>query len=141
MEMGIRMELYIGGYAQGKLKFVLETRNKSRFIVIDGQSGDALGEDFSGEATAKEQQIIWNHFHLWVREGMKKGMEIEKEAEAFLSKHPDCIIISEEVGNGIVPLDAFEREYRERLGRLLIRLAARAERVERILCGLGQRLK
>ncbi|MBP6421033.1 MAG: bifunctional adenosylcobinamide kinase/adenosylcobinamide-phosphate guanylyltransferase, partial [Agathobacter sp.] len=42
---------------------------------------------------------------------------------------------------GIVPLDSFEREYRERLGRLLCEIAAKAERVERIVCGIGQRIK
>ena len=41
----------------------------------------------------------------------------------------------------IVPLDSFEREYRERLGRLLCEIAAKAERVERIVCGIGQRIK
>ena len=43
---------------------------------------------------------------------------------AYLEKHPDTVIICEEVGNGIVPLDSFEREYRERLGRLLCEIAA-----------------
>ena len=50
-------------------------------------------------------------------------------------------IICDEVGNGIVPMDAFEREYRERLGRFLIEVAKRADRVERIMCGIGQRIK
>lgn len=56
-------------------------------------------------------------------------------------KHPDTVIICDEVGSGIVPLDSFEREYRERLGRLLCEIAAKAERVERIVCGIGQRIK
>lgn len=38
-------------------------------------------------------------------------------------------------------MDAFEREYRERLGRFLIEVAKRADRVERIMCGIGQRIK
>lgn len=33
---------------------------------------------------------------------------------AFLQKEPDCILISDEIGNGIVPIDAFERQYREK---------------------------
>jgi adenosyl cobinamide kinase/adenosyl cobinamide phosphate guanylyltransferase len=38
-------------------------------------------------------------------------------------------------------MDAFEREYRERLGRILITIAAKADRVERVICGIGQRIK
>ena len=50
--------------------------------------------------------------------------------------------ISESTGvNGIVPMDALERDYRERTGRLQIRIAEKAERVERIVCGISQRLK
>ena len=34
-----------------------------------------------------------------------------------------------------------EREYRERVGRLLITLAKEAKTVERIVCGIGQKIK
>ena len=71
----------------------------------------------------------------------KKSPSPEAESMAYLEKHPDTVIICDEVGSGIVPLDSFEREYRERLGRLLCEIAAKAERVERIVCGIGQRIK
>ena len=54
---------------------------------------------------------------------------------------PDCIIISDEIGNGIVPMEHEEREYRELTGRLLCELANKADRVERIVCGIGERIK
>lgn len=56
-------------------------------------------------------------------------------------RNTDWIIISDEIGNGVVPMDTFERKYREETGRLLIKLAEEAEEVERILCGIGQRIK
>ena len=34
-----------------------------------------------------------------------------------------------------------EREYRERVRRLLIELAKEADVVERVMCGIGQRIK
>ena len=58
-----------------------------------------------------------------------------------MEKEPDCIIISDEVGNGIVPADAFEREYRERTGRILVELAGRADEVVRVVCGISQKIK
>ena len=36
---------------------------------------------------------------------------------SFAEKNKDTIVIADEIGNGIVPLDAFEREYREQTGR------------------------
>ncbi len=110
------MELYIGGYAQGKLEYVRRQH-------------------------PEEDVRIKNGFHLWVRELMEEGKDPEAETQRFLKEHPDAIIISDEIGNGIVPTDAFERDYRERLGRILIRIAAEAERVERVICGIGQRIK
>ena len=43
---------------------------------------------------------------------------------------------ADEIGNGIVPLDAFEREYREQTGRAEILLAKKADEVVRVICCL-----
>ena len=110
------MELYIGGYKQEKYKYVIKNRNIC-------------------------QERIWNHFHQWFREALKDGRDAEKEAWVYLREHPDCVVISDEVGNGIVPMDDFEREYRARLGRMLVEIAAKADHVERVICGIGQRIK
>ena len=124
------MELYIGGYAQGKLDYVLQQHPKQQFVMMDG-----------AQMTAEGVPVLFNHFHLWVKELVWQGEDAEGITAAFVEAHPDCIIISDEVGCGIVPMEQKEREYRERLGRILTGFARRAERVERILCGMGQRLK
>ena len=62
-------------------------------------------------------------------------------AEMRRENCPNCVIISDEIGNGIVPVDAFERTYRERTGRILVQLAGQAEEVERVICGVGQKIK
>ena len=59
----------------------------------------------------------------------------------FIKNVPDSIVISDEIGNGIVPLDNFEREYRERTGRILVKLAEQADEVVRVICGIGQKIK
>lgn len=117
------MELYIGGTAQGKKAYVTQV----------------CGID---------ETRIWDAFAEWFREKLKQekqcsgaGVLPEEECLTYLDEHPDTVLICEEVGNGIVPLEPFEREYRERLGRLLCEIAARAERVERVVCGIGQRIK
>jgi adenosyl cobinamide kinase/adenosyl cobinamide phosphate guanylyltransferase len=78
-----------------------------------------------------------------MRERMQQNGNPEEEIIDFLNQNRECsiIIISDEIGNGIVPTDAFEREYRERTGRILVELASRADEVVRILCGIEQRIK
>jgi len=63
------------------------------------------------------------------------------EIEKYVEKHRDIVIISDEIGNGIVPVDVLEREYRERTGRILVRLAFGADEVVRVICGIGQKIK
>ena len=50
-------------------------------------------------------------------------------------------VTASEVGGGIVPLDPNEREARERAGRLACLLAARADTVVRVFCGIPRLLK
>lgn len=51
------------------------------------------------------------------------------------------VIITDEVGNGIVPLEKAEREYRDIVGSIQIKLAEKAEGVYRVICQLSQRIK
>lgn len=50
-------------------------------------------------------------------------------------------MISREIGCGVVPMEAFERQWRERHGTFLQQLARKAERVTRVFCGLTEELK
>ena len=51
------------------------------------------------------------------------------------------IVIATEVGGGVVPVQAEQRRAREAAGRLACLLAARADTVVRVCCGLPQLLK
>lgn len=51
------------------------------------------------------------------------------------------ILIATEVGGGVVPMDANERADREAAGRLACLLAARADRVVQMFCGIPTVLK
>lgn len=127
------MKLVIGGYAQGKLQYVLYKYNISTMMVCDAR----LPRNVSMQSSV----FVINHFHRWVKERLLAGGNPEEEIFRFVDKYPDCVIISDEIGNGIVPTDAFERTYREQTGRILVTLAARAEGVERVICGIGQKIK
>ena len=51
------------------------------------------------------------------------------------------VVLQTELGGGLVPLDPAEREKREAAGRLSCLLAARADTVIRVCCGLPQLMK
>ena len=126
------MELYIGGTGQGKLHYVQNKKNLDYGAVADG-------------AVCDEQQLlqaaIINQFHLYLRRLLQEHGDVEACLRSLLAENASAVLIMDEVGCGIVPLDAFERQYREVVGRVGCRLAQEASHVERIVCGLGQVLK
>lgn len=132
------MKLVIGGRAQGKLNYVLQHMTDENYQIYDGVFPDE-GELFN--LNKKNEWLIVNHFHNWVNKELKENRNPEEELEAFLKKGVRFVIISDEIGNGIVPVDAFERDYRDRTGRMLITLASQADEVVRVLCGIGQKIK
>lgn len=127
------MKLVIGGYAQGKLQYVLQKYQLEENVVWDATLPD--------EKEMQTGTAVINHLHQWVRSRLLDGGCPEKEVQSFVNRCGDCIIICDEIGNGIVPMEAFERKYRERTGRMLIQLAREAEEVERVICGIGQKIK
>ena len=153
------MELYIGGFAQGKLEYVQNKKAEeatSIAMVIDCAQSDYQKTLQSIDNKIKNENadvnnianvndiVIINHLHLWVKDLLREGMEeseVQSTILSWVATHPNTILICDELGNGIVPLEKMERIWREQTGRLMIELAGQAERVERILCGLGQRLK
>ena len=88
-----------------------------------------------GQAAALER------LHLLVRRALLAGLDPAVLILRLVEENPDIVLICDEIGCGIVPMDAFERRWREETGRLCCRLAARAERVERVCCGLAQTIK
>ena len=53
----------------------------------------------------------------------------------------DKILIMTDVSQGIVPMEPELRAFREMNGRLMLRLAAEADEVHRVFCGIGKRVK
>ncbi len=84
---------------------------------------------------------LFPQFHEWVKDCMKAERNIEEELREKLGQDPDQIIVCNELGCGVVPMDAFERAWRERTGRLACELAKQAEAVYHVTCGIGTRIK
>ncbi len=121
-----------GGCFQGKQQWVLQNCQVQPFRVADGAvcSMEAI-----------KSVGVLDHFHLLVRRWMQAGKIPADETEKILSDNPDIVIITDEIGSGIVPLDVEEREWREVHGRICCQLAGRADAVFRITAGIGQKIK
>lgn len=108
-------------------------------ILLTG--GAYQGKTDYAKKYVQEGYEVINHYHQKVREQLQAGLDPMQEAEALLRQKDRLLIISDEVGCGLVPMDAFEREWREAAGRVNCYLAKNAEQVIRIICGIGTRIK
>ena len=61
--------------------------------------------------------------------------------ERLLKERPHVVILCNEVGSGVVPMDRDDRAWRERVGRTCCTLAERADCVIRMYCGIPSILK
>lgn len=126
------MKLILGGFAQGRLAYAIE-----HFGLTEEDVWDAAKEPLS---FWKGQKII-SHAEELVTGWLREGKNPCEEAEKLMPQWQDVILISQEVGCGLVPITAEQRAWREAVGRFNIFLAGQAETVDRVCCGLGMRIK
>ena len=99
----------------------------------------AFGQDFSAFARKLDENArVLANAEALIRDMLLRGCGMEA-IMAELRGYD--IVASAEVGSGIVPLDAFEREWREAVGRACSALALEAESVIRLVCGIPVVLK
>ena len=124
------MKLVTGGAYQGKLCYASE-----RYGIEEWADGRSCG--FEEIFTCRGI----HHFHEYVRRALKEERDIAALAEELAEKNSEIVILSNELGYGVVPVEAFDRQYRETHGRLCCRLAAEADEVIRVICGIGTVIK
>lgn len=82
---------------------------------------------------------------MWLTNHLLAEVDLDQVQAKLLGALKDCaaqiVIVSNEVGHGIVPDNALSRRFREAQGRLNIALAAQADRVVQVTAGLPLVLK
>lgn len=131
------MVLITGGAYQGKTDFAKEIlREKYGSIQEDKiADGTVADQEQMGEA------LLITNVHLWVAGLLKEECDPCREAERLIQKNPDVVLVVNELGCGVVPVDAFDRNWREVTGRVCCLLAEKAEAVYRVICGIGTRIR
>lgn len=131
------MRLVIGGKAQGKLDYV-----KAEYSIPDEKI--CRGSECSDMELADAECIYGLEDFIW-NKLEKYGDEDFDAGSGFMNLIPelrdDAIVICAETGLGVVPVERKERIYRDAVGRICCGLAKRAESVERIYCGIAQKIK
>ena len=103
--------------------------------------------DNSADLMIRRMQVCGVPAALVSMEGLVNKLNI---AESILNpilqaeleeKNPDVVILSNELGYGVVPVDQFDRAYREKTGRVCCKVAQAAQEVHRVVCGLGTVIK
>ena len=135
-------ELVIGGMAQGKREYCLQ-KYPEAIVLTNMEKAFDEGGKYLGHVVT-EQTVIWDRYHETVKEWISKGLEPEEiwtRTFFWMKAHHKWVIISDEIGNGIVPMESGQRHWREETGRLLCRIAKEADCVERVCCGLPIKIK
>jgi adenosylcobinamide kinase/adenosylcobinamide-phosphate guanylyltransferase len=92
-----------------------------------------------------ELPLLLDCLTLWLSNRMLADADVEREFtefEAALDRRGGLtVLVSNEVGSGIVPENALARRFRDLQGRLNQRLAARADRVVLLVAGLPLAVK
>ena len=93
------MEMIIGGAFQGKSDYA-----KEKHPEICWKNGGELEED----QLMKAEGVL--DFQEFIRKELKAGHDAAGLAEKLAEGNPDIVVVSQEVGYGVVPMDAFDRK-------------------------------
>ena len=121
------MMLVVGGAHSGKRTFV---REKLGFAADDFVDAAQLAEGgvpaaFAGRVAYRAEELV-------------RALDADRALERLIGF--DAVILPL-VGSGVVPMRAEDAQWRERAGRLGCALAARADVVVRMTCGIPQVIK
>ena len=117
------MILVIGGAGQGKLAAALRNTGYTEADVTTTPGAD---------------RPVLNGMADAVRAALAAG-EAQEQTVSKLLQH--AVVICDEVGCGVVPMERFEREWRENVGRICCTLAGKSDVVVRVFCGIPMVLK
>ena len=126
------MKLVVGGAYQGKVQFVCDTFGLTKEEMIDGATCEY--------EAIKEAKAIYN-LQLYIKRLLMDGKEDKEFLISQIKKNPNIIVICNEMGSGLVPVEAFDRKYREMVGRVQCELAKNSKEVYRVYCGIGVKIK
>lgn len=166
-----KLTLVLGGARSGKSSFALrlgQGKKKKAFIAtlnpLDGEmrsrvtkhkkerdkSWKTFEEEIKIPALIIElkpayELILLDCLTLWLSNLMQRGLDVQKESEKLLGalkkNGAEVVIVSNEVGMGIVPESALGRAFRDNAGRLNQAIAQASDTVWLVSAGIPLKIK
>ena len=126
------MKFITGGAYQGKRNFAINHLNIDKKDIYDCDIYDIN--------KIINSKCIYN-YHILIKNLILKDIDTIESTENILLNNKDIVIIMNEIGCGIVPVDKKERFWREMCGKCGCIIAGKAETVVRVVCGTGVVIK
>ena len=131
------MIFVLGGAHQGKEAFVMENLIKdidikvtflNQLNVQDGYRGTILIKSIEKSVKTEDDLVKYKKLIL-------KLKELEK------AKDINIVLIGEQIGSGIVPIERADRIWRDMVGFFYQFIVKNSEEVYRVWAGIGEKLK
>lgn len=126
------MMMFTGGAYQNKTALAMKMTGISEKDTADGAVCTAE-EALSAKAV--------RNYHLLVKRLFQQGCDALAFTEKLCRTSHEAVIIMDEIGCGIVPVDREERMIRETVGRCGCLIAKNSHTVIRVCCGIPTYIK
>lgn len=127
------MIMIVGGAFQGKTSFACGLTGWEETAFLDGASC-GMEELYTAKGI--------RNFHLYIKRRLLQEPDLDGAslAEELYRRNPQLVIVSNELGYGIVPAEPQDRLWRETTGRTCTALAGKSSQVYRVVCGIAMPL-
>ena len=101
-----------------------------------GNTAGAMSDFSTDPGGTPDQDLVFDQ-----QEMLLCKEQIDRKLQEVLDINPNVIFIVNEMGCGVIPMEVFDRRYRELVGRVSCDLAKEAKEVHRVVCGVGTKIK
>ncbi len=137
------MHFIIGGAYQGKRNYVLSLYEFPEWVSsYEGKNID--------DVDIISKTIIFEGLEQFIKELLQKDIDCLVYLQEFLKKWKQweessvdhkIVLIGCDIHQGIVPVDPFERKWRDITGFCYQEIVRNSDKVDRVWCGIAERIK
>ena len=126
------MIMIMGGAFSGKKDYAKKRFGFSDDDILNGENC-SLNAVFSAKCIADYQFIV--------KRLLEEKADVQTFTERLCKENPNAVVIINEIGAGIIPLEKSDRIWREETGRSGCLIARNSSKVIRLACGIPTIIK
>lgn len=126
------MIMITGGAFSGKKDYAKKRFDFSDDDILNGENC-SLNAVFSAKCIADYQLIV--------KRLLEEKADVQTFTERLCRENPNAVVIINEIGAGIIPLEKSDRIWREETGRSGCLIARNSSEVIRLACGIPTTIK